>query len=180
MDLRLPAWKRNAIQALGYGTNAKVFLGFEGDSPRAQGFLFSDQALQSGWWGGGEESSAHTVYLGGQAGVDVGTGSAQSQGGQFVEVLDAAFPGIQARFTGRVKRLHWSSVPYALGSYACYQVGQYTTIAGAEGRRVGNLFFAGEHCSTAYQGFMNGGAETGRIAARAIAVAVAARRVAAS
>jgi monoamine oxidase len=97
-----------------------------------------------------------------------------------VEVLDAVFPGIEARFTGRVKRFHWASVPYALGSYSCYLVGQYTTIAGAEGRRVGNLFFAGEHCSTAYQGFMNGGAETGRIAARAIAVAVAARRVAAS
>jgi hypothetical protein len=48
-----------------------VFLGFEGDSPRAQGSLFSDQVLQSGWWGVRAESVpqfAYTVYVGGQAG----------------------------------------------------------------------------------------------------------------
>jgi monoamine oxidase len=179
LNLPLPAWKRNAIEALGYGTHAKVFLGFE-ESLRAPGALFSDQALQNGWWTVGGESvpqSAYTVYLGGQAGLDVGT---EFQGGQFLGVLDAAFPGIQARFNGRVKRFQWSSVPFALGSYSCYLVGQYTTIAGAEGRRVGNLFFAGEHCSSAYQGFMNGGAETGRIAARAIADTLAVRRAVAS
>jgi monoamine oxidase len=30
------------------------------------------------------------------------------------------------------------------------------------------VFFAGEHCSVDYQGFMNGGAETGRLAAEKI------------
>jgi monoamine oxidase len=33
---------------------------------------------------------------------------------------------------------------------------------------VGNLFFAGEHCSAYFQGFMNGAAETGRMAADAV------------
>jgi monoamine oxidase len=54
------------------------------------------------------------------------------------------------------------------GSYACYKVGQWTTIAGAEIEPVGNLLFAGEHCSFDYQGYMNGGAETGRRAAESI------------
>lgn len=34
---------------------------------------------------------------------------------------------------------------------------------------VGKLFFAGEHCSYDFQGYMNGGAETGRWAAEAMA-----------
>jgi monoamine oxidase len=41
-------------------------------------------------------------------------------------------------------------------------------LAGAEGLSVGNLLFAGEHCSREFQGFMNGGAQTGRLVAEAI------------
>jgi monoamine oxidase len=52
-----------------------------------------------------------------------------------------------------------------LGSYAAYLVGQWTGIAGVEGERAGNLHFAGEHTSTAFQGFMEGAAETGAAAA---------------
>ena len=33
---------------------------------------------------------------------------------------------------------------------------------------VGNMFFAGEHCSFDFQGYMNGGANTGKTAARQI------------
>jgi monoamine oxidase len=40
--------------------------------------------------------------------------------------------------------------------------------SGQEGEPVGNLYFAGEHCSRDFQGFMNGGAMTGRLAAAAI------------
>ena len=53
-------------------------------------------------------------------------------------------------------------------SYACYKPGQWTTIAGAEGVPVGNLFFAGEHCSYDFQGYMNGAAQTGADAAKAV------------
>jgi monoamine oxidase len=55
-----------------------------------------------------------------------------------------------------------------LCSYTCFLPGQYTTIAGNEIKPVGNIFFAGEHCSYNYQGYMNGAAETGRRAAEAI------------
>ncbi|WP_262920637.1 FAD-dependent oxidoreductase [Hymenobacter sp. 5516J-16] len=37
---------------------------------------------------------------------------------------------------------------------------------------MGNLFFAGEHCSAWYQGFMNGAAETGRMAASDVQAAL--------
>lgn len=45
----------------------------------------------------------------------------------------------------------------------------HTTIRGAEIKNIDNLYFAGEHCSANFQGFKNGAAETGRIAAKTIA-----------
>jgi hypothetical protein len=70
--------------------------------------------------------------------------------------------------------------------------GQWTTISGMEGapltfdsRNVPEaqarnpdkspnwrMFFAGEHCSTNFQGFMNGAAQTGRLAAQRILMAM--------
>jgi monoamine oxidase len=78
------------------------------------------------------------------------------------------FPGSHAARNGNSGAFHWPANPWSLGSYACYKVGQWTTLAGEEGKAVGNLFFAGEHCSRDFQGYMNGGAETGRRAAEAI------------
>ena len=58
--------------------------------------------------------------------------------------------------------------PYLLGSYACWRVGQYTQFGGYEGVRQGPIYFAGEHCSVEFQGFMEGGAREGARAAREI------------
>jgi monoamine oxidase len=58
--------------------------------------------------------------------------------------------------------------PNILASYSTWLVGQYTTIAGYERVRQGRVHFAGEHCSVANQGFMEGGAESGAAAAREI------------
>ena len=53
---------------------------------------------------------------------------------------------------------HWPSNPLSRGSYTCYLPGQFTTIAGNEGKPVGNLHFAGEHANSFYiwQGFQEG------------------------
>ena len=60
--------------------------------------------------------------------------------------------------------------PVSLGSYTCYLPGQFTTIAGNEGKPVGNLYFAGEHANSFYdfQGCMEGAALSGIDAAAAI------------
>ena len=50
-------------------------------------------------------------------------------------------------------------------SYSYFKIGQYETIAGYERVRQGNVFFAGEHCSFDFQGFMEGGAREGERAA---------------
>jgi monoamine oxidase len=92
--------------------------------------------------------------------------------------VERVFPGTQAAFNGRTSRFHWPTHPFTLASYACYRPGQWTTLAGAEIEPVGGLFFAGEHCSYDYQGYMNGAAETGRRAAEAVLDALGVQRTA--
>ena len=177
-EVSLPQWKKNAIDNLGYGTNSKLFLGFSLPIWRSynhSGYMFSNGEIQTGWDntqlqnGGG---AGFTVYQGGKKGLALGSGTPQSQAPKFVSQLEQMWPGCAPAFTGRANRMHWPEHPFTKGSYACYRPGQYTTIRGAEIKPVGNLFFAGEHCSSYFQGFMNGAAETGRIAAEEVVKAI--------
>ena len=82
--------------------------------------------------------------------------------------LDRVFPGVGGQWLGTALRAYWPSNPFVRASYAAYQPGQWTGIWGAEGQTVENLYFAGEHTSLNWQGYMNGGAESGRFAAEAL------------
>ncbi len=82
--------------------------------------------------------------------------------------IERAFPGATAARNGKVSRFHWPTFPWTKASYACYKPGQWTTIAGAESVPVGNMFFAGEHCSYDFQGYMNGAAQSGADTAKLI------------
>lgn len=174
LNVKLPKWKTNAIQNLGYGTNSKLLLGFKEKVWRKYqyaGYMFSDQQIQTGWdnmTGQNTSKGGFTVYQGGDKGVALGDGTADSQAPKFLDQLEQMWPGCKNAFNGTAKRMHWPAYPHTKGSYACYKVGQYTTIRGAEIKPVGNLFFAGEHCSSYFQGFMNGAAETGRMAAEEV------------
>lgn len=184
LNVPLPSWKLNAIANLGYGTNAKLMLGFQTKVWRAKGYtgyLFADNGLQTGWDntqlqqgnGGG-----YTVYLGGKAGVDVGQGTPSAQAVTYLPQLNKIWPGMNTSFKpSLIARMHWPSQPFTQASYACYKVGQYTSIAGAERKSVNGLFFAGEHCSINYQGYMNGAAETGKKAAEEIIAMVAGKKL---
>ena len=82
--------------------------------------------------------------------------------------IERAFPGATKERNGKVSRMHWPTFAWTKAAYACYKPGQWTTIAGAEGLPVGNLFFAGEHCSYDFQGYMNGAAQSGADTAKAV------------
>jgi monoamine oxidase len=71
----------------------------------------------------------------------------------------------------------WATYPYTLGSYASAKVGQYTTMLEVAGEPAldGRLQFAGEHTSSDFLGFMNGGVESGNRAAAALIEAMAAK-----
>jgi monoamine oxidase len=156
------------------GTNSKLFLGFSSRPWRKRGYLgyfYSDGALQSGWdhtQTQDGDPGGLTVFQGGRAGLALGEGSPEAHADRLSKELEALYPGSRKARNGRAGVFHWPESPLALGSYSCYKVGQWTSIGGEEGKSVGDLHFAGEHCSADFQGYMNGAAESGRIAAERI------------
>ena len=110
-----------------------------------------------------------TNFTGGRHGVTLGQGSPKQQAYVASRDLDRVFPGIAAARGGaREARFHWPSHPWSLGSYACLRPGDWSTLRGVMGESVGGLHFAGEHCALETQGFMEGGCESGELAAQAV------------
>jgi monoamine oxidase len=174
MQVELPAVKKKAIQELGYGANAKVLVGFRNRPWQVQGYsgdTYTDEAFQLAWDNSFLQkapSGGLTLYSGGKAALAVGEGTAEAVAERLMTGVERAYPGAMKARNGKVARFHWPTFPWTKGSYSCYKPGQWTTIAGAEGEAVGNLFFAGEHCSYDFQGYMNGGAQSGADAAKAV------------
>lgn len=171
MDIGLSPVKKKCIQELGYGTNSKLFAGYTERSWRSQGFqgfVFSD-AFQNGWessqlQNNNQGPASYTFFMGGAKGESL----KKQDYPAFVEHLNKVFPDSAGKYNGRHAAFNWPSFPLVKASYTCYMPGQYTSIGGAEAEPAGNVFFAGEHCSFEFQGFMNGAAETGRQAAEMI------------
>ncbi len=180
VDIRLPLpeVKRRAIDELGYGTNAKVLAGFRNREWRKHGYrgnTLTDERFQLCWDNGALQpstSSGITFYSGGRLGIEAGKGTAQEALTRLLPGFERAYPGSTDRLNGNVSRMHWPTHPFTKASYAAYKPGQWTSIGGAEGESVGNLHFAGEHTSADFQGYMNGGAQSGADAAKAILAAV--------
>jgi monoamine oxidase len=175
LGFEMPVAKRRAIEELSYGTNAKVLISTSGRPWRdahSSGTSFSDGGVYHTSWESTRslesDVAVMTSYTGGRLGVSVGESNPEAQGRRFAEALDAVYPGTAAAFTGRAARMHWPSARYFEGSYASYGPGDWTRIAGAEAVSVGPVYFAGEHTSAEYQGYMNGAVDSGERAAREV------------
>lgn len=170
----LPMAKKKAIGELGYGTNAKVMMGVNRRIWREQGYggnLFSDEPFQLAWDSSRCQAGVAgglTALGGGKGGVAFSEGTPAEQVTRLLPGIGKAWRGIGDVSNGKTSRFHWPSHPHTKGSYASYKVGQWRTIRGKEFGAVGRLHFAGEHTSLVAQGYMEGGAETGKRAAMAI------------
>jgi monoamine oxidase len=183
------ALKQTAITQLGYGTNSKLILQFNdrywngrGAWPGiGDGFIQTDLPFQSAWDSSRAEPGADgllTDYTGGANGAayqpnapyTTSRSSAITAGYAtgFLEQLEIVWPGITAHYNGLATLSYPTGDPNLLGSYSCYKVGQYTQFAGYERAPQGRIHFAGEHTSYIFQGYMEGGAETGERAAKEI------------
>lgn len=175
LAVELPPVKRQAIDQLGYGTSTKLAVPFRERLWRTRYHstisVYTDLDFQNTW-----ESARYTAGLSGwvtnlragKQGLLLGAGNSEAHATDLSNSLESLFPGIGTVQQRRAVRAFWAAEPYALGSYSCYLPGQWTTLAGAEVERVGNLWFAGEHCSSGSQGYMNGAVETAEAAVRSI------------
>lgn len=182
-NLDVPPEQRAAIDLLGYGTNAKMMLGFESrpwTMLGSDGASYSDLVHHQATWETNPKRATPTRgvltdYSGGDRGASLDPGNVQLEAERFLTDLELVFPGAHSavrRSNGAVVAHleHWPSNPLTRGSYTCYLPGQFTTIAGLEGLPAGNVYFAGEHANSFYewQGFMEGAALSGISVATAI------------
>jgi len=183
-SLGVPSWKMDAIESLGYGTNAKMMVGFNSRpwvSLGSNGEAYSDLTDHQLTWETNPLMAAAgrgvlTDYSSGRRGATLNANDPQDEASRFLTDLENVFPGALAAATRDasgsflVHLEHWPSNPLTQGSYTCYRPGQFTSIAGNEGTSVGNLYFAGEHANSFYdwQGFMEGAALSGIQAAKEI------------
>ncbi|MBX3327620.1 MAG: FAD-dependent oxidoreductase [Nitrospira sp.] len=190
-NLELPLAQRTTIQGLGYGTNAKMMIGFSSRPWRplgSNGTAYADLLnVQTTWETnpslGSDRRGILTDYSSGQRGARLHPNAVQAEAQKFLQDLNVIYPGTLGaalRTQGQQYLVHlepWPSNPLMLGSYTCYRPGQFTTMAGLEGVTVGNLLFAGEQTNSFYewQGFMEGAALSGIAAAKSILATVNAR-----
>ncbi|UCF80589.1 MAG: FAD-dependent oxidoreductase [Acidobacteriota bacterium] len=173
MRMEMPDIKRKAIAELGHGMSPKLQVGFNKRVWRESGLsgtTYSSEPFQSAWDDSqlrGGEAGCLTIYPGGREGVKLGEGTAAEQVERLMPGVEKSIPGVSAELSGKAERFHWPSYPFALCGYSNYTVGQWTTIAGSEAEPVGNMFFAGEHCSGS--SFVNSAAESGKSVAEALA-----------
>jgi monoamine oxidase len=169
--LNLPSWKTNAINNNGYGMISKVITGHTRRVWREQGFIgnsMSDQPYHTTTETSRMQPGSTGIlenYTGGRYALQVAQGTVTEQVTNFHNQIERIFPGMQATYNGNKVRMAWSDYPFTHAAYSSYTVGQWTTIAGAEPLRVGNLHFCGEHTTTDFQGWMEGAARTGADAA---------------
>jgi monoamine oxidase len=176
--------KNTAIQQLGRGRNGKLQLQFAnrywnvaGPWGRSNGASYADTGYQSTWevtraqpgmtgilvnYTGGDIAGALATEHPHRAPYGVSpdpTVVADAQ--RFLAKLEPVFPGIVSRWNGKAT----ISLPQLASnlrlSYSYWRPGQLHSFAGYERRRQGNVFFAGEHASIDYQGYMEGAAAEG-------------------
>jgi monoamine oxidase len=178
--------KQTAITQLGYGKNAKLQLQFDsrywntsGPWGVGNGLTYSDTGYQNTWDVTRAQDGTTGIlvdYTGGGVPLASFTGDPTNQklvnqfAKTFLSQIEPVFPGISKLWNGRATLDVPLNNPFLLGSYSYWKVGQYTSFSGYEGARqpdpvTGKCHFAGEHCSTNFQGFMEGGAEEGARAA---------------
>lgn len=132
--------------------------------------------------------SVWTWFTGGAETPAADSGTARDRALRFARLAESSVPGMTAATGQTVRRTQWHREPFTMGGYVNYRPGQLTRFAEliwTEANGVASsplsaspVWFAGEHLSDAFPGYMNGGAQTGRLAAQAIVAARApARRV---
>ncbi len=167
--------KSIVISEMGYGANTKFVtetLGSPWRQAGSRGYLYND-SIHNGWDSSqlqmpGSRHSTYTCYLGGRQAIQAAPGQESRLSGELGGILNSAFPGFREAATGRTELAYWPGHPLIKGSYSFCKPGQYTSFSSIAAENVRNIFFAGEHTSSAWGGFMNGAVETGRKAANSV------------
>lgn len=168
----LPAQQHEAIAKLKYGRATKTLLQFSRrfwrvpGRPRAFGSALPFGAL----WDGAEEQRGGPGILALMAGggASDATRAITAKDGMQGLVSQLTWLGSErSRVIGSHQTV-WESDPWSRGGYAFFDPSYDPAVRAWLARPAGRLFFAGEHTSVKWQGYMNGAVESGRRAAAEI------------
>jgi monoamine oxidase len=168
----LPAHQHDAIARLKYGKATKTLLQFSSRFWRASGRprAFGSEMPVGAVWEGNEEQRGRTGILsllaGGSASDATQTMVAKSGMRGLATSLDWLGSGDAELL--RSQQVVWEADPWARGGYAYFDPAFDPSLRQWLARPFGRLFFAGEHTSFRWQGYMNGAVESGRRAAAEI------------
>lgn len=186
IQINLPDLLKRFIHEVDLGANEKVFAGFNARIWHQDNGFVADAWTDLGCSNIWEETQRQpeqsqgslTFFLGGKD-VHEAQYDANQQGRKFLDRLDRLMPGMNAVATHQFHRTHWANDPYIQGGYTSFKPGQYMEFSefmyieaenpdDRQDVHVGNLVFAGEQLSDEFYGYMNGGAQTGRLAAELV------------
>ena len=180
----LPEPWRAFIAEAALGRNEKLIVGYDRQSWRRRmgfgGAVWGSQPFAAIWDAvslappPAEGPGALCFFLGGDQVRALSDATMAELAERFSDVARRAMPELPAP-NGRVRRTRWGEEPLTGGAYVNYRPGQLSRFAGllttegedgaARASVAGPLIFAGEWLSDAWPGYMNGAAQTGRIAA---------------
>jgi monoamine oxidase len=169
----LPDLQQRAISTLRYGQATRVLLQFETrfwkhvGRPNAFG---TDQPTGAVWDGNEQQDRKPgilSLLAGGSASRDVR--AIVERHGWKALVKRLSWLGEPSRLLHGLT-VNWDRERWSKGGYAVFAAGVDPSLRSWLARPAGRVFFAGEHTSTRWQGYMNGAIETGKRAALEIAV----------
>ena len=169
----LPAQQHEAFVRLKYGRATRTLLQFSKRFWRAPGRprAFGSPLAFGALWDGNEEQRGRggilSLLAGGGASDATQTIIAKDGPRGLAQSLD--WLGSRDADVTASKQIVWEQDPFARGGYAYFDPGFDPSLRAWLARPAGRLFFAGEHTSIKWQGYMNGAVESGRRAAAEIA-----------
>jgi monoamine oxidase len=135
--------------------------------------LLSDGPISMTWHGTdgqGGPGEAMVAFSGGPAAEICREWTSAQRNENYIAELQKAYRGVRANFV-RARFMDWPGDPWVKASYSFPAPGQVTTQGPTLREGIGRLHFAGEYCSYAFMGFMEGALNSGAAAARRIASA---------
>ena len=117
IKMEMPVVKKQVINQLGYGTNAKFILETTGRPWRDtgyRGYLFNER-IHNGWDStqlqqGNKGLGTYTVFYGGEKGKNALRGTELEQLGFCLPELEGAFAGTRQSLTGKMELAPWPAI----------------------------------------------------------------------
>jgi monoamine oxidase len=171
----LPAQQHDAFSRLQYGRATKSLLQFSSRFWRATGRprAFGSPLPVGAVWEANEEQPGRAGILALMAGGGASDATQGIVAKHGVRGLASALDWLGAEHSElkASRQVVWEHDPYARGGYAYFDPAFDPALRPWLARPAGRLFFAGEHTSLKWQGYMNGAVESGRRAAAEVAAA---------